>query len=435
MNFSGCRQRVLAVAVAVTMLLALSACGGGGSNNTGGAAGNGLGNGAGSPVSSSKGSITQQQLSALLTENKLNFGPSPAYNVNFYKVSYQTTSPSGSAVTASGLLLIPQKAAGATSPLLSVQHGTIMGQAYAPSNINLTAPGTVPYDVWGSVVAASFGYVVVMPDYLGYGDSMSIFHPYVQAAPTATATIDMIRAAKKVLAGFGVAINQQLFLAGYSEGGYATLATQKQIETSLGSEFTLTASEPGAGPYDLSGTVNALMGAADIAGKTRSSYLAFVVDAYHAYYDAASPLGNYFTPNALYCATTYFADGWYGSNASGSFEGCVNSTVTTDILNATFITAYNANSAGTNALRQAFAANDVYDWTPQVPTRFYYSPYDEAVPPANATTAYSTMLARGSTTVQTATCQLTGITTYHGSCNIPYFGDVVSFFGQYATDL
>jgi pimeloyl-ACP methyl ester carboxylesterase len=414
------------------MLLALSACGGGGS---GSGSANGLGASANLPVSTLKGSITPQQLSILLASSGVSFGRSPTYNVNYYKVSYQTTAPSGSVVTASGLLLVPQKAAGATSPLLSVQHGTITSQGFAPSNANLAVPNSVPSDVWGSVVAASFGYVVVMPDYLGYGDSQSLFHPYVQSAPAATTTIDMIRASKKILAGLGITASQQLFLAGYSEGGYATLATQKQIETSLSAEFTLTASEPGSGPYDLTGTVNTLMGAADMAGKTRPGYFAFVVDAYHAYYDSSSPLGNYFTSSALACANTYFAGGWYGSNTSGNFESCVGSTVTANVLNSTFIADYNANSTSTNALKQAFAANDIYDWTPHVPTRFYYSPNDEAVPPANTTTAYSTMQTRGSTAVQIATCPLTGITTYHGSCSTPYLGDMLAFFDQYVTGL
>ena len=424
MNCSGCRQRVLSGAVMLFTLLALSACGGGGSGGS-----------PNQPASTLKGSITQLQLSNFIASSGFSFTQQPAYNVKYYKVTYETTAPSGSVVTASGLLLVPQKAAGASSPLLSVQHGTITSQALAPSNTNLAVPNSVPYDVWGAVVAASFGYVVVMPDYLGYGDSESLFHPYVQATPTATATIDMIRASKKILGGLGVTTNQQLFLAGYSEGGYATLATQKQIETSLSAEFTLAASEPGSGPYDLTGTVNALLGSQDIAGKTDPGLFAFVVVAYHAYYDATTSLGNYFTPTALACANTYFAGGWYGANANGDFDSCVGSTVTANILNAAFIADYIANSAGTNALRQAFAANDVYDWTPQVPTRFYYSPYDEEVPPANTTTAYNTMQTRGSTTVQIATCPLTGVTSYHGPCSIPYFGDMVSFFGQYATGL
>jgi hypothetical protein len=245
----------------------------------------------------------------------------------------------------------------------------------------------------------------------------------------------MIRASKQILVGLGVTINQQLFLAGYSEGGYATLATQKKIETSLSSEFTLTASEPGSGPYDLTGTVSTLMGATDIAGKTHPGYLAFVVDAYRVYYDSSSPLGNYLTASALACANTYFAGGWYGSNASGTFDSCVGSTVTTNILNSTFIAEFNANSAGTGALRQAFAANDIYDWAPQVPTRFYYSPYDESVPPANTTTAFDAMQTRGSSTVQTAICPLTNITNYHGSCSVPYMEDMLIFFKQYATGL
>ncbi|MDO8988514.1 MAG: lipase family protein [Sideroxyarcus sp.] len=387
-------------------------------------------------MSTLKGSITQQQLSSLLVSSGFSFTQQPTYSVNYYKVAYETTTPSGAAVIASGLLIVPQKAAGAASPLLSVQHGTITSQALAPSNANLAVPNSVPYDVWGGVVAASFGYVVAMPDYLGYGDSQSVFHPYVQAAPTATATIDMIRASKTILGGLGVAINQQLFLAGYSEGGYATLATQKQIETNLSSEFTLTASAPGAGPYDLTATVNSLMASQDMAGQTLPGYFAFVVDAYHAYYDSASPLGNYFTPSALACANTFFADGWYGFKTGfGTFDSCVSSTVTADILNATFIADYTGNNPSTSALRQAFADNDIYDWAPQVHTRFYYSPNDEAVPPANAITAFNTMQARGSTTVEIVECQLTGITNYHGSCNIPYFENMVSFFDLYAADL
>ena len=78
----------------------------------------------------------------------------------------------------------------------------------------------------------------------------------MHAATLASATVNMNRAARKFLADPGISrtTNGQFFLTGYSEGGYATLATQRLMQQSLPAEFPVTASEPGAGPYDMTGT-------------------------------------------------------------------------------------------------------------------------------------------------------------------------------------
>ena len=52
--------------------------------------------------------------------------------------------------------------------------------------------------------------------------------------------------------------NNQLFIAGYSEGGYATMATVKEIEENY-NDINITMSFPMAGAYDLSGTMVELM--------------------------------------------------------------------------------------------------------------------------------------------------------------------------------
>ena len=413
------------LSLAIFLMLALSACGGGGGNDPG--------KQQQYPTSTLKGNITHQQMSGLISLSGIIFSLQPAYDVNYYKVSYESALPSGATVVHSGLLLVPQKGAGAASPLLSIQHGTITSQSLAPSNVNLNTPASVAGDVWAGFAAASFGYVVVMPDYLGYGDSQSQFHPYVQAEPLARSAVDLMRAARTLLNGMNVSLNQQVFLAGYSEGGYATLATQKYIEGSLGLEFNLVASEPGAGPYDISGTVNAVLAASDLSGVTKSGYLAFVLESYHAYYDPSTSLSTYLTSTAETCANTYFAGGWYGANASGNFETCVNSTVTSSILNASFLTAISAGDTSVAALTQGFAANDIYNWKPQVPTRLFHSPTDEAVPYANTTKAYTTMLALNSTSVTVQDCAIPSGT--HGSCSVPFFTDVISFFNTYVSGL
>ncbi len=395
--------------------LVLSSCGGGSES-------------AQPPTSVLIGSMTTAQITSFVPDNS---AMSPTYDVKAYKVSYNTTTPTGGTTTASGLLLIPQKAEGAVSPLFSLQHGTIASQLEAPSNASLKT--IVSYDVAAGLASASFGFVVAMPDYLGYGDSQSIFHPYIQADSLATASIDMLRASQSVMRVLGVATNGQLFLAGYSEGGYATLAAQKEIETNLASEFTITASEPGAGPYNLSGTTDAVMATSDLAGITDPTYLAFVIDAYQTYYDPSGSLDTYFTSSTLDCVNSYFSNGWYGSNNFGYFDSCIDSTTTASILNSSFIADYNSNNANVDIIKQALASNNIYDWKPQVPTRLYYSPYDEAVPQANTTTAFDTMNANGSTTVETATCDITTAFSVHNACIGPYFIDVASYFANYVT--
>lgn len=69
---------------------------------------------------------------------------------------------------ASGLVSVPVKAAGARNPVLSYQHGTIFRDIEAPSN------NAVASEV--AVVMASLGYIVLAPDYVGFGASKGT-HP------------------------------------------------------------------------------------------------------------------------------------------------------------------------------------------------------------------------------------------------------------------
>ena len=96
----------------------------------------------------------------------------PRYAVTSYRLDYLTTDADGREVRASGMVSVPQKPAGAKSPLLSYQHGTIFRDAEAPSN------NAVASEV--AVVLASLGYIVLAPDYVGFGSSkgtqLSLIH-------------------------------------------------------------------------------------------------------------------------------------------------------------------------------------------------------------------------------------------------------------------
>ena len=57
--------------------------------------------------------------------------------------------------------------------------------------------------------------------------------------------IDMLRAVKHFCNQNNfIQFNEQLFLEGYSEGGYVTMAAVKEIEENLSDEFNITMSFP-----------------------------------------------------------------------------------------------------------------------------------------------------------------------------------------------
>ena len=182
-------------------------------------------------------------------ESHIQGGIVPRYSVSSYRLNYVTTDKNGAKVTASGLVSVPVKTAGARSPVLSYQHASTFRNNQAPS-IKVEA-------VEPPLVLASLGYIVVAPDYVGFGASYGVEHPYLTSSPSSRAVIDMLSAAQTWRRQAGVADNGQLFLAGYSEGGYATMAAHRAIHQQGGELKTqLQAAVPGAGPYDVQETLD-----------------------------------------------------------------------------------------------------------------------------------------------------------------------------------
>ena len=176
----------------------------------------------------------------------------PRYDVATYRLEYLTTDAQGREILASGLVGVPVKAAGARSPVLGWQHATIFRDAEAPGN------NAVPSEL--AVVFASLGYVVAAPDYVGYGASRGAPHPYLLAAPSAAAVVDFLTAATTWRRHNGVADNGQLFLAGYSEGAYVSMAAHRALQAT-GSPLLaqLQGVVAGGGPYDVHAALDGLL--------------------------------------------------------------------------------------------------------------------------------------------------------------------------------
>lgn len=320
----------------------------------------------------------------------------PRYAVNTYRLEYLTTDAAGQQILASGLLSVPVKAARARSPVISYQHGTLFRNAEAPSN---HATADEP-----AVVMASLGYIVAAADYVGYGVSRGAPHPYLLSAPSAAAVLDLLTAQKYWRLKNGVRDNQQLFLVGYSEGGYVTLAAHRAMQAgNHAQKAQLIGSVPGAGPYQLETTLDGL--------------LRLVRD--------DNPL-----------AAALLQPGILKNLGSGLRREIRNQLLKKAlpedadvVFDPTFIDHYLADD--TAAIERV---SNVHDWKPELPVRLYHGRDDRTVPYASSTVTLAAMRNRGATlTVNLTDCP--AVPAGHLECVIPFWGFMLDQLALVARDL
>lgn len=282
------------------------------------------------------------------------------YDATYYKMVYKTTYK-GQLIQVSGLLGVPLNTT-KTPALLSAQHGTTFKQSESPSNF--------PSTFTGFELFASAGFVTVIPDFIGLGVSGNVPQPYYDKAASAGAVVDMIKAAKYYLQQQNIAVNKNLFLLGYSEGGYVTMAAQQEIETNAQHGLTLTAAAEGAGGYDLNGMLN---GVAAVQSYATPSYLALILYGYNNAYGWNRPMSDFFQAP-------------YAARIPGLLDGTKDRTtiegqLTTSPL-ALFTPAFYAalgTAGGEPVLRQKLTDNSFGGWAPRSPTRLYHGTADESV--------------------------------------------------------
>ena len=337
------------------------------------------------------------------------------YDVEVVKLTYNTQLEEGLTVQASGIVAIPKYKEG-PSPLLSYQHSTIFKDGSVPSNDPL-------FDMT-PIMAASAGFVSVAPDYIGYGASKALTHPYLQAVPTANSVIDLIRAAKTYLQQREIELNDQLFLAGYSEGGYASLAAHQRIEAEFADEFTVTASIAGGGPYDIRATADQII--LNESSLDSPAYFGYVVHAYDRLYD----LDN-LTLRAIASPHHLTIDNYYDGNSTGTMINTLLPRNTNELFNPYFQSEY-AGIAGELMLKYRLEQNNVYDWTPVAPVQLFHGENDNYVDYANATTALTAMQSNGAEMVSLSNCS--AIPSTHVNCGIEFATFVTDYLFSVATD-
>jgi len=310
------------------------------------------------------------------------FGLVVKSDLEVHKLTYKTTFKDNG-IQASGLVCVPKTPG--NYPVLCFQNGT--------NTLHSECPTENPEDDLFSILesVASMGFIVVVPDYIGFGASSQIPHPYLHAASTTQSIIDMLRAVKEFGSQEKIVAKptNDLYIFGYSQGGWATMHLQKAIEKNYSSEFSLKASSCAAGPYSIE-YMNEF-----ITAKTTYPmpyFLTYLLNAFTV---------NGFITNPI----TDFIQAPYAAKISGLYDGkhsggTINSELTTTM--STLLTNEYRTGFATNtkfaSIRSAFIANSIEPWAVTTPTRLYHGQNDEFIPVSLSQKYYADFQTKGVST-------------------------------------
>ena len=191
------------------------------------------------------------------------FNTNSNFDADVYFVYYDTPNHDGKNVVASGIVAVPKSTD--AMPILSYHHGTRVKNENVPSSLSTNNAiedlglGTNFHAIVQLLLesVSTFGFIMSMPDYIGFGSSKDEFHPYVIKKTSKTTSLNLIKAAKELVKAENKKLNGKLFLTGFSQGGYVTLATQIGFKENPIDGLQITASAPTAGVYSLTDVVNA----------------------------------------------------------------------------------------------------------------------------------------------------------------------------------
>lgn len=196
-------------------------------------------------------------------------------------MKYQSKDVTGNTATLSGKIFIKNTADKKLKGIIIANHFTICSNNECPSN-SLLEPESI---------LVPFGYAMVMADYIGFGSTVSMEHPYLNWKATATASIDAYFAMKQYLEDNGYEVGDERYNVGYSQGGEATMSVLRMVTEDYSDKIHFNKSFVGAGPHSIEATYDDVI-ANDFTGIPMA--MPMIVNGMNASYDLGLDLDEVF---------------------------------------------------------------------------------------------------------------------------------------------
>lgn len=339
------------------------------------------------------------RLNRILTEDTPAFARLPVtytparQAVTLYRVSYPSVVPErgNRPVLLSGLVAVPDGSAEAL-PLVSYQHGTVYRKFEVPSS-----PEHSPETQLMIAQFAGQGYALIGADYVGMGESAEP-QGYMVKASHQQATADMVVAARAVLADLGKTPTG-LFIAGWSQGGYVTMAMLERLEQG---GIPVRAAATASAPVDLWAAMNGFLNfPRPIDAPWVTTIFILCAFSYESYYEVPGLARALFRPEHYEIGLRAWRD-----------EPVDPAQVPTDLRSLIEPAYFDPDVFSRSAFGRLVKANDAYRWVIRTPVRNFYGEADEVISLGTGRLAMEYQRAIGNDRVEAIS---TGQTTHRGT--------------------
>jgi len=428
--------------VSLSIVALLSACGSSGNEGA-----NSVEDGSAQFVSATVVDDINASTMLLYVKGGIDANATNAFGYKAVKISYNTLNEDDTPIVASGLLVIPTatdayqayRVSQGQQPfsvsMLCDNHGTIFADADAPSNVEVS--DNQPNYPLAILETGFAGFAAILPDYIGFGDSNGTVHPYITKKASARSSLDMIKASMKYMEDNGVILNHQLYITGYSEGGYVAMSLAQKVESELGS-VNLLGVAPMAGPYNVGDLADI-----ELNATRHMPYPAFLADLAYSYSHYYDDLNLSEIANSS-ITVSQFQTAFSGDNdtvpihvilglANGTTDYGFFTHTADELFDTTFLNDY-ANNVNA-IIKGRFEENNLDNWTPKSKMNFIQCVDDEIIPFSESNNTYNKFLVNG------ADVTLTGIPTValsqqvdathpfvHANCGSTAYGAAVKWF-------
>ncbi len=329
--------------------------------------------------------------------------------IKVYYIEYKSTYSDDSPLTLSGLVCIPDDA-NRKSLTVSFQNGTLVKHSSAPSE-NIDDPEFLLLQAF-----AGLGYVVVIPDYIGFGASESVDHPYHYKSLFQSTVRDMLLAVQEMsqMDEYPFQLSGELMLTGYSLGGWASLVAHYDLESDPIEGLTLIGSACGAGAYNLLDMKQYLIEQTDYV---QPFYVPYIINSYQSVGAIQNDFSLFFSEPYASRIPGLFN----GENSSGQ----INEQLTTnmqELFSPRLLTEFDTH-ADFKPLKDALINNSQPAWKNSIPITLYHGNADENVPYLISENLYNDFLNLGQGTDKIQFVTLEDAT--HGTGVMPMYIEVI----------
>lgn len=138
--------------------------------------------------------------------------------VTAYTISYNTVDFYGNPIVSSGVIYYPQN-----TRIRGVVEVAPIAFVQKTSGASDRSPAT-------EGLQSTFGYLTIIPDFIGYGITQDTYHPFLEPDVAGRVGYDMRQASREFLSTIGYKLPDRTMVAGYSLGGSLAMAMVRYYE-------------------------------------------------------------------------------------------------------------------------------------------------------------------------------------------------------------